>query len=295
MSGTSASACGTGGSNCSSCGGNQSCNSGQCVDKPCSQTCTGCCSGGTCLSGTSASACGTGGSNCSSCGANQSCSSGQCADKSNQPPGQTAISSTPTTGIVGQAVPIAVTRAVDPDGNTVKVQCTAQDSNFWPNSSAFVSPYSTGGSQLTVSISFTSAGVKTIWCTSFDSNQASGPVATRTISVSSGVNWNCANSSFNGVQYWTCSGGSRYKCTSGVPAHEACGSAGCYSSGTAKDDLCIATDSSWSCSKSSYGGAQWWTCSGGALHKCNSAAQGLKIACSSGCNVMKAGTNDTCK
>ncbi|GMV43883.1 MAG: hypothetical protein AMXMBFR64_55990 [Myxococcales bacterium] len=110
------------------------------------------------------------------------------------------------------------------------------------------------------------------------------------------INWSCANSSYNGTQYWTCSGGSRYRCVNNVPQVETCSQYGCFSNGLGKHDLCIGSDVGWSCSNSSYGGAQWWTCkSDGKLHKCNSSGQGMVVACPSGCNTMALGTNDTCK
>lgn len=51
------------------------------------------------------------------------------------------------------------------------------------------------------------------------------------------VNWNCANSSYNGNQYWTCSGGARYKCVGGVPQMDPCTNY-CQSEPLGTDDIC---------------------------------------------------------
>lgn len=52
-----------------------------------------------------------------------------------------------------------------------------------------------------------------------------------------GVAWNCANSSYNGQQYWTCSGNARYRCNSGVPVRQDCPK-GCQSNPVGTDDIC---------------------------------------------------------
>jgi hypothetical protein len=70
MAGTSNSACGSGGSACGVCGGNQLCLFNQCLDVTAGcgpQSCNGCCSQGVCLAGTDNSACGSGGSACQGC------------------------------------------------------------------------------------------------------------------------------------------------------------------------------------------------------------------------------------
>jgi hypothetical protein len=51
------------------------------------------------------------------------------------------------------------------------------------------------------------------------------------------VNWNCANSSYNGQQYWTCSGSARYICVNGVPQMESCAN-GCQSEPLGTNDQC---------------------------------------------------------
>jgi hypothetical protein len=52
------------------------------------------------------------------------------------------------------------------------------------------------------------------------------------------VNWSCASSSYQGNQYWTCSGKARFKCVSGVPQTQACAN-GCQSKPVGTDDVCL--------------------------------------------------------
>jgi hypothetical protein len=54
----------------------------------------------------------------------------------------------------------------------------------------------------------------------------------------SNVNWNCANSAYNGHQYWTCSSGDIYKCVNGVPEMQDCGANGCQVNPIGTDDTC---------------------------------------------------------
>lgn len=107
------------------------------------------------------------------------------------------------------------------------------------------------------------------------------------------VSWDCANSSYQGAQYWTCSSGSRYRCENGTPVKDAC-EAGCLTRTVGKDDLCVSSAPSWSCSSSAYQGAQYWTCSGGNIYRCES-GQPRVVRCPAGCNVRSVGTNDDCK
>ena len=53
----------------------------------------------------------------------------------------------------------------------------------------------------------------------------------------SGISWNCANSAYNGQQYWTCSSGNLFKCVSGSPQKTTC-SNGCQSNGLGVNDTC---------------------------------------------------------
>ncbi|MFO0645882.1 MAG: hypothetical protein U0326_06565 [Polyangiales bacterium] len=119
---------------------------------------------------------------------------------------------------------------------------------------------------------------------------ASGWTGTRCETTA--IMWNCASSSYGGVQYWTCSGGNRYRCTGTTPQRDTC-SAGCFSSGAGHDDYCISNTSGWTCANSSYGGVQYWTCSGGALHRCSGTTPQI-VSCPSGCHSNGLGRNDAC-
>jgi len=112
--------------------------------------------------------------------------------------------------------------------------------------------------------------------------------------TSGGTTWDCAKSAYGGVQYWTCGGASRFKCTGTTPVEEKCGALGCFSAGLGKDDACIVADSSWACSGSAYGGAQYWTCDGAStMHKCIGSSPS-KVVCSKGCTKKALGTDDVC-
>jgi hypothetical protein len=107
--------------------------------------------------------------------------------------------------------------------------------------------------------------------------------------------WSCASSSHNGAQYWTCSGNARVRCDSaGVVKREDC-PMGCFSRPAGTDDLCISKTTSWTCARSSYGGAQWWTCNtDGSLYKCDGVTPTV-VRCPSGCTVGALGTHDRCR
>jgi len=123
---------------------------------------------------------------------------------------------------------------------------------------------------------------------------ASGTTCSANRCVGTTPTWNCADSSYGGAQYWTCSGSSRFKCSGTTPVEEKCGSLGCYAAGLGKDDACITLDSSWACSGSAYGGAQYWTCDGAStMHKCIGSTP-TKVVCSKGCTKMALGVNDVC-
>ncbi|MEZ4294277.1 MAG: hypothetical protein R3B70_04820 [Polyangiaceae bacterium] len=68
-------------------------------------------------------------------------------------------------------------------------------------------------------------------CTATENKQAGACVNPSTIP------WNCANSLYNGQQYWTCSGGSLYKCVTGVPQKQTCPN-GCNSNPLGTNDTC---------------------------------------------------------
>ncbi|MDW8284395.1 MAG: CHAP domain-containing protein [Myxococcales bacterium] len=111
--------------------------------------------------------------------------------------------------------------------------------------------------------------------------------------VGGGVAWDCARSSWNGQQYWTCSGGSRYRCEGGQPVRQDCGR-GCFGAGLGRDDLCIEAAPGWSCGRSAYRGQQYWTCSDGNLYRCDASGPTL-VRCPAGCQVRALGTDDVCR
>ena len=118
----------------------------------------------------------------------------------------------------------------------------------------------------------------------------SNPVGTND-TCNGSVSWSCANSAYNGQQYWTCSGGDLYECQSGSPVEQAC-SNGCTSNPVGTNDTCNGSVS-WSCANSAYNGQQYWTCSGGDLYECQSGSP-VEQTCSNGCTSNPVGTNDTC-
>jgi lysozyme len=59
------------------------------------------------------------------------------------------------------------------------------------------------------------------------------------------------------------------------------------------DELRAFAGASWSCSASAYGGAQYWTCSGGALHECVGGAP-VERACDYSCVARAVGQDDLC-
>lgn len=100
----------------------------------------------------------------------------------NSAPSVPSISNSPSSVLVGNTVSISVTRGADPNGDRVKVRCTAQDSNR-TDASPYDSGFGTGGTSATATFTFSAAGTKTIWCASFDEYGAGGQTAQRTISV----------------------------------------------------------------------------------------------------------------
>lgn len=99
----------------------------------------------------------------------------------NRPPSTPTISSSPTSAIKGVPVNVTVTRGTDPDGDNVKVECTAQDSDRF--TTPWISSFGTGGTSATATFTFSAAGIKTIWCSSFDGSGAGGQDVNRTIDV----------------------------------------------------------------------------------------------------------------
>jgi hypothetical protein len=90
--------------------------------------------------------------------------------------------SAPGTATQNAPVNISVTRGVDPEGDQVKVECTASGSSY--ASSPYASPLGSGGSSVTFSVNFTATGSQNISCVSVDSNGNRSAAATRIITVS---------------------------------------------------------------------------------------------------------------
>ena len=99
----------------------------------------------------------------------------------NRAPSAPSISNSPASATRNVAVDIGVTRGTDPDGDRVKVQCTAIDSNY--SSSPYDSGLGTGGVTTTPSFVFSVTGTKTMYCTSFDEFGAASATSQRTIQV----------------------------------------------------------------------------------------------------------------
>jgi hypothetical protein len=83
LEGTADEACGVAGEQCIECGMNEACERGRCIeqeqDKPCVESCVGCCDGERCLRGTADDACGSNGEACFGCRNGFECSSsGSC-------------------------------------------------------------------------------------------------------------------------------------------------------------------------------------------------------------------------
>ena len=112
-------------------------------------------------------------------------------------------------------------------------------------------------------------------------------------STGGGVNWSCANSAWGSSQLWTCSSGALYRCdANGAPMVQTC-DRGCLARAAGEDDLCISSTSGWNCANSAWGTAQLWTCSNGAIYRCDNGAPEV-VQCPSGCRVNALGSNDTC-
>jgi hypothetical protein len=100
------------------------------------------------------------------------------------------------------------------------------------------------------------------------------------------VGWSCADSNANGKQLYTCG-------ADGTPVADEC-EEGCFSRRFGVPDLCIEKAPSWSCARSAMpSGAQFWTCSNGALLKCEG-GRPLTVKCANGCTVGPIGTHDDC-
>ncbi|RWX49651.1 hypothetical protein VT98_10223 [Candidatus Electrothrix communis] len=102
----------------------------------------------------------------------------------NQVPSKPEISAYPYNTTPGKAAYISVTAGSDPDGDMVKVQCSATDSNITGNApyvSDWVAPLST----ITAALTFYTSGDKEISCVTIDRKDAQSDEATRKIHVHS--------------------------------------------------------------------------------------------------------------
>ena len=104
------------------------------------------------------------------------------APELNNPPTTPSIGSSPSSATLNEEVSISVTRGADPDGDNVKVQCWADNSNR-TNDTPFVSSYATGGSSVQATFTFNQTGTQTIYCNSFDPDGLGGVSASRSIDV----------------------------------------------------------------------------------------------------------------
>ncbi|MBK8255674.1 MAG: hypothetical protein IPK82_23790 [Polyangiaceae bacterium] len=100
----------------------------------------------------------------------------------NNPPTAPTIS-LPASGNVNQAISVSVTKGTDPDGNQVKVQCTSVGSNY--DGTAYDSGLGSGGVTVTPSFTWTTAGTKAVYCTTFDQNGAASSTPSKTITINS--------------------------------------------------------------------------------------------------------------
>ena len=92
-------------------------------------------------------------------------------EETNSAPNPPSILPFPSGTVVYENQPITVNvrTGTDVDGDQTKVQLTAQDSNY-TDSNPYVSSWGNGNITHNVSITFTSAGSKTIYATTFDTN-----------------------------------------------------------------------------------------------------------------------------
>ncbi|MCI5149674.1 MAG: carboxypeptidase regulatory-like domain-containing protein [Candidatus Electrothrix sp. MAN1_4] len=103
-------------------------------------------------------------------------------DYANQPPNVPVISKYPNTTYPGQTTYITVTAGSDPDGDQVRVKCSATDSSITGNT-PYISEWMAPQATATASLAFFTAGNKEITCITIDSNNAQSGVATHNIHV----------------------------------------------------------------------------------------------------------------
>lgn len=94
---------------------------------------------------------------------------------------------------------------------------------------------------------------------------------------------------------WRCEADQLVQCVDGRTVSQPCASGCLAGSGSRGDARCIDPDPSWDCSRSAYGGEQYWTCDAdtGAMHRCIDGAP-VTVACEEGCVRGPAGTQDRC-
>ncbi|MCI5130745.1 MAG: carboxypeptidase regulatory-like domain-containing protein [Candidatus Electrothrix sp. EH2] len=100
----------------------------------------------------------------------------------NRAPGAPKISEYPSATDPGKTTYIAVTAGTDPDGDRVKVKCSAPDSSIAGNAS-YLSDWVESQETVTAALSFYPSGNKKISCVTIDSKNAESEKATRRIQV----------------------------------------------------------------------------------------------------------------
>jgi hypothetical protein len=102
----------------------------------------------------------------------------------NQAPSQPEISPYPYAANSGKITSISVSAGSDPDGDMVKVQCSAKDSNITGNT-PYVSDWVVPQSTVTAPLTFYTSGKQKITCVTIDRKNAQSDKATREIHVHS--------------------------------------------------------------------------------------------------------------
>jgi hypothetical protein len=102
----------------------------------------------------------------------------------NQAPSQPEINEYPYNTSPGKTTYISVTAGSDPDGDMVKVQCSAKDSNITGNA-PYVSNWVAPQSTVTAALVFYTSGDQEISCVTIDRKNAQSDKATRKIHVHS--------------------------------------------------------------------------------------------------------------
>ncbi|WP_446009635.1 carboxypeptidase regulatory-like domain-containing protein [Candidatus Electrothrix sp.] len=105
-------------------------------------------------------------------------------DYANQQPDAPLISEYPDTTYPGRTTYITVTAGSDPDGDQVRVKCSATDSSMTENS-PYISEWMAPQATATASFAFFTAGNKEITCITIDNNNAQSDATTRSIHVHS--------------------------------------------------------------------------------------------------------------